>query len=89
MRRSEINTVIIMLLLLFIMFTIGCGKKEDTILVTQNCTVSKSGNDGLIQCPDGTELLLPATIITEVITTTPVVISVPKRHCDKENRRDR
>jgi hypothetical protein len=65
----------------------GCGKKTetDTIVQTENCTVFKSGTDAVIECPDGSSVTVPATVINnEIITIRPVVIQVPKNRCNRD-----
>lgn len=92
MRRDAINTIIIGILLLLVMFTVGCSGKPDTTIDVQSCTASQNGADVLIECPDGSKITLPPQIIqVETITTVevPIMIETPcNRRCKKYCKKD-
>lgn len=93
MRERNINTVIIGLLLLFVMFTFGCAKKKDTLvttqIVTEFCSVERVNNEALISCPDGSTVTLPPQIINETIeriVEVPVIIEIRRAPACQSNK---
>ena len=90
MTERDINTYILAALLLFIMFTIGCGEKEKTHVKfeTSFCSVSTSGQgDTIVSCPDGTEVIIPPQVIeSETVVQVPVIVNIPVHlYCKKKS----
>lgn len=87
MKRSTRNTIIIGVLLLLVMFLIGCGKEPTPMIrVVANCTVSQVNEETHINCPDGTSVIIPPQVVTQTSLQTvevPIYIEVPAKKCKK------
>lgn len=66
--------------LCLLIFMTGCDD-GNTEYVIQNCTVSEH-DEYLIQCPDGTEIMLPDNVETEI-----VIVRDKKKNCSNNRRR--